>query len=331
MADLDDGEPNLWQRCEAVCVRFLPERDVAGYDRIMNPFRRLGLHLLISFILIILSVPNERAVFAHTVLRDIEYASVDGISLLLDLYLPPLEPDATAPLVIWVHGGGWRSGSKDQTIAPATLGEDYAIASVNYRLTGIATFPAQIHDVKAAVRWLRAHAVEYGFDPQRFGAWGSSAGGHLVALLGVSCGSEELEGTGGDYLNESSCVQAVCDFYGPTDLLSLLDQRGGRDARRIMAEDLLLGGPVEEKIELANLASPITHISADVPPFLIMHGSDDDVVPVEQSIAFDNALGNAGIDSTLIIIEGAGHGFPRDQLMPVKPFFDRILLLEQES
>jgi|GEM_PF-865922 acetyl esterase/lipase len=291
----------------------------------MNPFRRLGLSLLVVFILLILGLSNGREVFAHTVLRDVEYASVDGISLLLDLYLPDPKPDATVPLVIWVHGGGWRSGSKDQSIAPAALGEDYAIASVEYRLSDVARFPAQIHDVKAAVRWLRAHATEYGFDPQRFGAWGSSAGGHLVALLGVSCGSEELEGTVGDHLEVSSCVQAVCDFYGPTGFSSLMEQRGLGAARRPMAEDLLLGGAVEDLAVLAELASPITHVSSNSPPFLIMHGSDDGVVPVEQSIVFDAALQAAGIDSALIVIDGAGHGFPREHLTAVKPWFDTHL------
>lgn len=268
---------------------------------------------------------------AHTVVRDVEYASVDGISLRLDLYLPKPIPEHPVPLVIWVHGGGWRAGSKDNTYAPETLGDDYAVASIDYRLSGIETFPAQIHDVKAAVRWLRAHASDYGFDPERFGAWGSSAGGHLVALLGVSCGNPDLEGTVGGNLDQSSCVQAVCDFYGPTDLLSLLKQRGIASVRRPMAEDLLVGGPVEELADLARLASPITHVSSDSPPFLIMHGSDDPVVPLAQSVDFDIALRALGIDSTLRIIDGAGHGFPRSELVPVKPFFDRFLLPSSES
>ncbi|MFC2079650.1 alpha/beta hydrolase fold domain-containing protein, partial [Candidatus Bipolaricaulota bacterium] len=271
-------------------------------------------------------LPNAQSVRAHTVLRDIEYASVDGISLLLDLYLPDPSSTGAVPLVIWVHGGGWRAGSKNNTYAPTTLGEEYAVASIDYRLSGAATFPAQIHDVKAAVRWLRGHADQYGFDPSRFGAWGSSAGGHLVALLGVSCGNADLEGTIGEYLDESSCVQAVCDFYGPTDLLALPEQRGAAAARQPTAEDLLLGGMAEELPTLAGLASPLSHVSSGLPPFLIMHGSDDLVVPVEQSLVFNEALGATGVESTLIIIAGAGHGFPRENLVYVKPFFDRLLL-----
>ena len=260
----------------------------------------------------------------HVVHQDIEYAVADGISLRLDLYLPEA-PEGLAPLVLWVHGGGWRAGSKDPTYAPEALGEAYAVASIDYRLSQEAVFPAQIHDVKAAVRFLRGNAETYGLDPERFGAWGSSAGGHLVALLGTTCGVPDAEGTLGDHLDQSSRVQAVCDFFGPTNFLVLLDERGGRDMRRSMPEDQLLGGPVEENVELATLASPISHVDPSDPPFLIMHGSDDSTVPVEQSIAFDEALRAVGVDSTLIVIEGAGHGFPREHWSHVKPFFDRQL------
>lgn len=276
-------------------------------------------------LLLIVECVATRTAIAHTILRDIEYAAVDGISLRLDLYLPDPSPQDPVPLVIWVHGGGWRAGSKNLTYAPETLGKAYAVASVDYRLTGIETFPAQIHDVKAAVRWLRAHAGRYGFDPTRFGAWGASAGGHLVALLGVSCRHPDLEGVVGEHLEESSCVQAVCDFYGPADLLSLMDQRGGEAVGHLMAEDLLLGGLIEETENLARLASPLSHISFDAPPFLIMHGSDDQTVPLEQSIVFDEALRKAGVDTTLIVIDGAGHGFPREHLAAVKPWFDAHL------
>lgn len=160
--------------------------------------------------------------------------------------------------------------------------------------------------------------------PNRFGAWGSSAGGHLVALLGVTCDNEALEGATGDHLDQSSCVQAVCDFYGPTDFSALLEQRG-ENTRRPMAEDQLIGGSVESLEDLAALASPITHVSPDDPPFLIMHGSDDATVPIEQSVAFNAALREAGVTSTLVVIEGAGHGLPRTQIDPVKTFFDQWL------
>jgi len=262
---------------------------------------------------------------AHRVLTDLEYAKVDGRSLTLDLYLPD-DPIAPVPLVLWVHGGAWKAGDKSPTYAPELLGEAYAVASVNYRFSQEALFPAQIHDVKAAVRFLRGNAERFGLDPDRFGAWGSSAGGHLVALLGTSCGVAEAEGTLGEHDEVSSCVQAVCDFFGPTDFLVLLDQRDGWDERRAMPEEDLLGGSIEENVDLATLASPISHVDPSDPPFLILHGSEDPTVPVEQSIAFDEALRAAGVESTLIVIEGAGHGFPRSEMTPVKPFFDAHFL-----
>lgn len=279
--------------------------------------------LLFSVLLAALVCRLAMPATGHIVLRDLEYATVDGTSLRLDLYLPE-GAETPVPLVLWVHGGAWRAGDKDPTRAPETLGEAYAIASVNYRLSDEALFPAQIHDVKAAVRFLRGNAERFGIDPDRIGAWGSSAGGYLVALLGTTCGSEELEGQLGEHLDESSCVQAVCDFFGPTDLLALLEQRG-ENTRRPMPEDQLIGGPVEENVDRATLASPVAHIDQTDPPFLIMHGSEDPTVPVEQSIAFDAALREVGVDSTLIIIEGAGHGFPRTEFGPVKGFFDKHL------
>jgi acetyl esterase/lipase len=280
--------------------------------------------LMLSVLAVALACTLAMSARGHRMLRDIEYATVDGTSLTLDLYLPSEPAEDPIPLVLWVHGGGWRAGDKAPTYAPETLGEGYAVASVNYRLSDEAVFPAQIHDVKAAVRFLRENAGRFNVDPERFGAWGSSAGGHLVALLGTSCGVPELEGELGDNLGVSSCVQAVCDFFGPTDLLALFEQRGER-TRRPMPEDHLIGGLVEEHAALATLASPIAHIDGTDPSFLIMHGSEDPTVPVEQSIAFDETLRAAGIDSTLIVVEGAGHGLPRTKFGTVKTFFDKQL------
>ena len=292
----------------------------------MTALRALSIALIALLALCTVFTPLR----AHRVLSDIEYATVDGVSLRLDLYLPTKRADDPVPLVLWVHGGAWRAGDKAPTYAPGALGEGYAVASVNYRLSQEALFPAQIHDVKAAVRFLRGNAERFGIDPNRFGAWGSSAGGHLVALLGTSCGVTELEGDLGDWLDQSSCVQAVCGFYGPTDFLALLDERGD-ETYRPMPEDQLIGGPVEENVELATLASPIMHVDPTDPPFLIMHGTEDGTVPVEQSIAFDAALRSAGVDSTLITVDGAGHGLPRSERGPVKRFFDRFLSTAQDD
>ena len=260
-------------------------------------------------------------------LRDLVYAKTERSLLTLDLYLPHPLPEGRLPLVVWIHGGGWRSGSKGRTRAPETLGTGYAVASIDYRLTQEATFPAQIHDCKAAVRWLRAHAEEYGFDPDRIGAWGSSAGGHLAALLGTSGGVETLEGSVGEHLNESSRVQAVCNFFGPTDLLTLLDQPSLLDhASPASPESLLLGGPAAENEALALLGSPISFVDRSDPPFFIAHGDEDPTVPIGQSLDFHSALLAEGVTSELQIVEGAKHGgFPEEIYEEVKRFFDEQL------
>jgi len=257
------------------------------------------------------------------VLRDREYARIGATSLRLDLYLPPREAGTRLPLVLWIHGGGWSGGDRTQTRAPEVLGKEYAVASISYRLSHEAVFPAQIHDVKAAVRWLRAHADMYGLDPERIGAWGSSAGGHLAALLGTSGDVTELEGTVGEHLDQSSRVQAVSNFFGPADLLAILEP--GAWAPRPSVE-ALLGGSVAKRVALARLASPVTHIGADDPPFLIVHGDRDLVVPLDQSQRLHRALNTAGVESTLHVVKEGGHGF-LDPVVDalVRKFFDRHL------
>jgi acetyl esterase/lipase len=260
-----------------------------------------------------------------TVVRDLEYARIGDISLKLDLYLPERRGEAPRPLVVWVHGGGWRGGSKENTSALPLLRRDYAVASIGYRLSQVATFPAQIEDCKAAIRWLRAHADEYELDTRRIGVWGASAGGHLVALLGTSGDVKELEGTAGP-LDQSSRVQAVVDWFGPTDFtrMSAFPNRIDHDAPN-SPESLLLGGPVQDNKDKAARANPITYVTADDPPFLIMHGDQDDLVPSNQSDLLHEALQAANVDVTYLVIKGAGHGFgPNPAVIgAVSEFFDQ--------
>lgn len=261
------------------------------------------------------------------VLRDVEYARVDGQRLLLDIYLPKAEA-GPLPVVVWIHGGGWQAGSKEMCVARPLSGEGYAVVSINYRLSSVATFPAQIHDCKGAIRWVRAHAKEYGFNPDRVGVWGSSAGGHLVALLGTSGGIKELEGDVGGNLDQSSRVQAVCDFCGPSTF-RVGDFEGEAGKPKEAGPQIvqkLLGGPLNENREKARLASPVEHVSKDDPPFLIVHGEQDKVVPVRHSRLLAEALKRENAEVTLHILPDAGHGVGNAATIGMAArFFDKHL------
>jgi acetyl esterase/lipase len=259
-------------------------------------------------------------------LKDLEYGKGSGRAMLLDLYLPE-KGDKPLPLIVWIHGGAWMAGSKNDSSPALRFTRDgYAVAQVGYRLSQEARFPAQIHDCKAAVRWLRANAAKYNLDPNKFVAWGSSAGGHLVALLGTSGGVAELEGNDND-LKESSRVQAVVDWFGPTDFMHIGDaesdlQHNAPDS----PESKLIGGAILENKDKAAKASPITYVSKDAPPFLIMHGDHDRTVPFNQSELFYAELKKAGVDATFVPMKGAGHGFGGPEaIAPVQDFLKRTL------
>ena len=241
--------------------------------------------------------------------RDMAYVENGHARQKLDLYVP--QADAPLPVLIWVHGGGWQAGSKDgcPPLRAGYLEQGYAVASIGYRLSGDATFPAQIEDCKAAIRWLRAHAVEYGLDPNRFGVWGSSAGGHLVALLGTSGDVEEFDV--GAHLDQSSRVQAVCDYYGPTDFkVFVTTPRYERHAKPGSPENKLIGGNVLEDPDKVARVNPITYVDENDPPYLIVHGDADGTVPLNQSQLLFEALKEAGVPVHFHTIHGAGHGGP---------------------
>ena len=276
---------------------------------------------------------------------DLTYAQLGGRDLQLDLYLPDIGTEPL-PLVIWVHGGGWSGGTRFPAPAHALRLRRFgvAVASISYRLTGqggqwgaeSVIFPAQIHDVRAAIRWLRAHATDYGLDPDRIGVWGSSAGGHLVALAGTSGNDPALEGTVGNELGTSSVVQVVVDYYGPTDLLQMTPDITTPPGNIIdhdapdSPESRLIGfsgpgegiGVLRDNIdnpnppfpELAQRVSdvnPISWVDAFDPPFLIVHGTADTSVPFGQSIRLLDALLLAGHDPQMLPVPDAGHGgFP---------------------
>ena len=264
----------------------------------------------------------------HKAHRDLAYVENGHERQKLDLYLPE-KSAGPLPLIIWIHGGGWQNGSKENCppLRDGYVGRGYAVASINYRLSGHATFPAQIEDCKAAVRWLRAHAKEYGLDPERFGAWGSSAGGHLVSLLGTS-GDAKIFDVGA-HLGLSSRVQAVCDYYGPTDFTVFITTPGyASHAAATSPESKLLGGAVKENPEKAARANPVTYVSKDDPAFLIVHGDKDATVPINQSQLLYEALKKAGVNVHFHTIKGAGHGqgFGGPEIGPMAAaFFERTL------
>ena len=212
---------------------------------------------------------------------DVVYASIDGRDLVLDVYAPKAKSAELIPVVVWVHGGGWRGGSKDgiRRSVPI-LSHGFGLVSVGYRLSGEAKFPAAIADVKAAIRWVRANASRYGFDPERLGAWGSSAGGHLVALLGTAHEVAEWDSMHEENAGVSSRPTAVCNWFGPTDFLRMNDFPGriNHDAPD-SPESLFIGVPIQENPDKTQRANPIRYITPDDPPMLHMHGEKDGSVP----------------------------------------------------
>lgn len=257
------------------------------------------------------------------VVRDVVYATVGQRRLHMDLVRPQTQPEEPLPVLIHIHGGAWRSGSYHTDILYPFAAAGYFTASIEYRLTQEAIFPAQIHDCKAAVRFLRAKAADYKIDAERIGVIGLSAGGHLAALLGTSGGVEELEGDLG-YPEQSSRVQAVINMFGPTDITTMIADRGRR-LGAVSPEDELVGGPLEENLELARQASPLTYVDATDPPFLILHGDKDQVVPFVQSVKFDQALRAAGVDSTFVRMRNGGHGL-RPGVYPTRPQLNAMII-----
>ena len=246
--------------------------------------------------------------------RDLEYANADGESLRLDLYVPE-KSETKPPLLVWIHGGGWTKGNKSgiNPIFIRLTAEGYAAASIDYRLDGIVSHPKQIHDCKGAIRWLRANADKYGYDVSRIGVGGGSAGGHLVLLLGLSSGIEELEGDVGGNLDQSSRVHAVVDLFGPS-ALTLFAKKSDHFRPN-------------KTPELLKSASPVTYLTKDDPPLLIFHGDKDQLVPLSQSEHVHKLYQEMGLESSLRVIEGAGHGGPQfsdpTRYELVKDFFAR--------
>lgn len=244
--------------------------------------------------------------------RDLVFATVDHHELKLDLYLPEQVTGRAdpPPLVVWIHGGGWRNGSKAKPPVRKLTECGYALASISYRFTDRAIFPAQIHDCKAAIRWLRAHGSQYGYDASWVAVAGSSAGGHLALLLGTSAEVAELEGDLGDATEESSRVQAVIDYYGPSDFVLRGKTQPDRAYTEKSGSFALLGGVRTGKVDpaLEANASPSHYVGAGDPPLLIFHGTDDETVLMDQSERILSLYHEHDLAAELVVVQDAGHG-----------------------
>ncbi|MFB3829579.1 MAG: alpha/beta hydrolase fold domain-containing protein [Bryobacteraceae bacterium] len=238
--------------------------------------------------------------------RDLVYARYGARQMHLDLFLPE-SGRGPFPAVVYVHGGGWRNGSKAafQRQAAYMASRGFAGACIEYRLSGEAKWPAAIHDAKAAVRWLRANAARYRIDPERIGAAGGSAGGHLVGLLGTTAGMAKLEGDGGNP-GVSSRVKAVAAFNPAVDLVMFGKLSGSKPDNSVSA---FLGASYKEKPELWAEATPLLHVSKDSAAFLFLHGDADMTVPYRQSVDMQKRLQAVGVAAELFTAPGAQHGF----------------------
>lgn len=261
--------------------------------------------------------------------RDVPYAETANPRQALDLYLPKeRDPSRPLPVLVFIHGGGWRNGDKSSGQGHLTRFVEsglYAGVSVGYRLTAEAQWPAQIHDCKAAIRWIKGNAAQFGLNPDKIGVWGTSAGGHLVSMLGTSGDVKELEGNLGSHVNQDSKVTCVMNFFGPENFLTMIRQPSSIDRTqgKDYPEALLLGGPVPEREALAREASPVTHVSAGDAAFFTAHGTKDPLVPFAQAEEIHAALIQAGVPSLLQEMTGGGHGFRSEVLdQRVQQFFD---------
>jgi acetyl esterase/lipase len=260
------------------------------------------------------------------ILRDVEFARVGEQALKLDLHLP--QRTAHAPLIVWVHGGAWRSGSRRDMPLGKLVEEGHAVASVDYRLSIQAKFPAQIHDLKAAIRFLRGHGEEWRLPTKTILIAGDSAGGHLAALVGVSNGNAKLEGDVGNDRARSSEVQGIISFYGGANLTTILQQSTPHGLSvRVHALDLLLGGQPDDLPELARLASPVFHVDPHDPPLLLLHGDQDAQMPINQSLELCGAYQRVGAPVQFEVVPGAPHGgamfYDADRMALVRKFLRR--------
>jgi acetyl esterase/lipase len=256
--------------------------------------------------------------------RDLAYVAAEKRELTLDLHLPR-DREEPCPIVLYLHGGGFMAGAKDdnaQERLTPVVRAGIGVASASYQFSDVARYPSQLHEVKAAVRWLRAHATEYGYRAERVGAWGASAGGYLALMLGLTSDSPDHEGQLGEHRDQSSEISAVCAWFSPVDMLHPSPPAPGRSLPPFITGTWPPPGPsfaarlfglqdVEDDPTRVAAASPINCTSGARGAFLIMHGDADAMVAEEESRRLHNALTAADADSTLLLLSGANHEDPR--------------------
>lgn len=238
---------------------------------------------------------------------DVIYGTVGDMDLGLDIYMP--DGVDSPPLIVWVHGGAWRAGSKSGGVPVQFLDEGYAIASLDFRQSTDAQFPAMIHDIKGAIRFLRGHADDYGYSADEFAISGASSGAHLALLVGVTNGHAELEGDVGGHTDISSDIHAIVSYFAATDLTTILDQSTpfGLGVREPALQQLLGTLPADGP-EIAQLASPVYHVDANDPPLLLLHGDRDPQMPINQAHEMEGAYEALGLDVFFDVVHGSAHG-----------------------
>ena len=284
---------------------------------------------MLRVILALLAASTSVATYAQSAreYNDVVYATVDGKPLALDIHLPA--NINSPPLIVWVHGGAWYLYDKKQ-YPKSLVDAGFAVASLDFRQSTEARFPAQVYDIKAGIRFLRAKARDYGYRIDRIAIAGASSGGHLAAMVGLTNGTKELEGAIGDYVTESSQVQAIVDYFGASNLTTILAQSTpyGLGVRR-PALDKLLGGQPEAVPDLARLASPVLHVDRNDPPLLLLHGDQDPQMPINQSHELQGAYEKLGLDGQLVVVHGAAHAgavfYEGEQLKRAVEFLHRTI------
>jgi acetyl esterase/lipase len=267
---------------------------------------------------------------------DVKYVKEGDPAQTLDIYFPEKAAEKPQPLLVWIHGGAWVAGSKSEMPYMGQLNRGYIVASIEYRFSQKAVFPAQIQDCQAAIRWLRGNAKKYNIDPDHIGVGGGSAGGHLAALVGTSGGKKAFEAIG-EYKDQSDRVQCVHDVFGPTDFFTVVKQaeedKKVKNAFPFNKGDpyskLIGGAKLGEDKEKCDAVSPAHYVSKDNPPFLILHGDVDNLVPYAQSVELAELLTKANVPVTLQKFPGSGHGGPAFGLPGIQKlqtaFFDKYL------